>query len=351
MPKKKKNKKAPEVKKGTNGAGTRALETAITQLKKKHGENVINWLSNVQTTPLEIISTGCLALDNALGVGGVARGRIYEFYGPQSSGKSTLAYSIIREAVKKGLKTVFVDAEHTLDKRLVAKMGAAPEHIILVQGYTGEDNLDIAETLIATGEVAICVIDSISALQPLAEANLESFSNNTMGAHPRLMSRMCRTFTPLVSRTKTTFILINQLRANMSGYGPTETTSGGNALKHHTTAKIRVLGGTSKAKRLINEEGAVVGHRVEFEVVRNKLGPPFRTAAADLVYGEGFNRASELLDLGVDMGLIDQSGAWFSLNGEKIGQGRVKAISFISNDEAARAFLNAEVEKILGLAQ
>lgn len=200
-------------------SGRKAVDIAMKRIRKKFGDEVVSWVSEVQTKKRGIISTSSLAIDAALGVGGVARGRIYELYGPNASGKTTLALLIIKEAIKQGHRAVFIDAEHTLDKGLLEAMDIDPDKIVITRGYTGEDNLDIAESLMATGEFAVCVIDSISALQPAAEANLESFSDNTMGLQPRLMSRMCRTFTSLASRTDTALLLINQIRANIGGYG------------------------------------------------------------------------------------------------------------------------------------
>ena len=196
-------------------AGTKAIEIAMKSIRKKFGDETVNWVSEVQTSKRDVISTTSLQLDSALGVGGITRGRIYEFYGPNASGKTTLALLVIKEAIAQGHRALFIDAEHTLDKKLLVSMDIDPAKIVVTRGYTGEDNLDIAESLIATGEFAVCVIDSISALQPAAGANLESFSDNTMGLQPRLMARMCRTFTSLVSRTNTALILINQIRANI----------------------------------------------------------------------------------------------------------------------------------------
>jgi len=330
-------------------SGKKAIDIALKSIRKKFGDEVVQWVSDVPKDGREIISTTSLGIDSALGVGGISRGRIYEFYGPNASGKTTLALLVIKAAIAKGHKALFIDAEHTLDPSLLASMGIDPEKIMVITGYTGEDNLDIAETFMATGEFAICVIDSVSALQPAAEANLESFSDNTMGLQPRLMSRMCRTFTSLSARTKTTLILINQIRANIGGYGNPETTSGGNAIQHHVTGRVRVTGGGVKSRQLKNSKGEVVGHRMSVEITKNKLAPPFRSCEVELIYGKGFNIDGEILDLGVDMGFIDQAGSYFKIDGETIGQGRTKAMETIATDEKIRNTLSAQIRGMLGM--
>ena len=263
---------------------------------------------------------------------------------------TTLALSIIREAQNAGGSAIFVDAEHALDMGLVEKMGLDISRIALVRGYTGEQNLDVAEALMSTGVFDICVIDSVAALQPSAEANLKSFNDNTMGLHPRLMARMCRTFTSLSSRTQTAFVLINQVRANMSGYGNPKTTAGGFALRHHMSGRIQISGGGTKSSNILSSTGLVIGHRIGFKVVKNKLGPPFREAETDLIYGKGFHREAELLDLGVEMGFVDQAGAWFSVEEEKIGQGRAKAVQTIVDNNTLREELQENVCGVLGLS-
>jgi recombination protein RecA len=227
-------------------------------------------------------------------------------------------------------------------------MGIDVDKLVIVQGYTGEENLDLTKTLMATGNFDVIVVDSISALQPAAEANLESFDKQTMGLHPRLMSRMCRDLTPIAARTNTALLLINQIRSNISGYGNPETTAGGNALRHYYTGRVRVTGGSVKSRQITNSKGDVVGHRVTFEITKNKLAPPFRKADTDLIYGTGFHLEGELLDLGVDMGFIDQAGAWFSYEGDKLGQGREKAVRAITESEDIKAKLLHDVKVVLG---
>ncbi len=332
-----------------SASGMKAIEIAMKSIRKKFGDETVSWVSEVQTSKRDIISTSSLSLDSALGVGGIASGRIYEFYGPNASGKTTLALLVIKEAIKQGHRCLFIDAEHTLDKNLLVSMGIDPKMIIVTRGYTGEDNLDIAERLIATGEFAVCVIDSISALQPAAEANLESFSDQTMGLQPRLMSRMCRTFTSLVSRTNTALILINQIRANIGGYGNPETVSGGNAIQHHVSGRLRITGGGVKGRQIKNGKGDVIGHRMTIEVTNNTLAAPYRSADVELMYGHGFNIEGEILDLGIDMGFIDQAGSYFKINGESIGQGRARAIETITKDPALRQGLLTNIKAVLGM--
>jgi len=352
MPKKKKiaePKPTPVVEKDP-GKGSKAIDVAIKALKKKFGPEVVEWLGKRPEKERGIISTGSIGLDSALGVGGLVKGRIYELYGPPSGGKTTLAFAIMKELQKTGGKTLFVDAEHAMDEKLMVKMGLDMSLIVDVRGYTGEDNLDLAKTLIATGEFDLCVIDSVSALQPAAEANLESFGDQTMGLHPRLMSRMSRDLTPRCARTDTALVLINQIRANLSGYGKKEMTSGGNALRHHITGKIRVSGGGTKASNILDGKGEVVGHKVSFEITKNKLASPFRKAEVDLKYGVGFDVTGELVDLGVDMGFVDRAGAWYSYNGDQIGQGRAKAVQFLAENPDTLKALRSDVVGMLGFS-
>lgn len=330
--------------------GEKALSSALSMLKKNHGDAVISWLSEAPEDKKVIIPTGSLRLDIALGVGGITLGRFWEFYGPQQSGKTTLSFSVIKQAIKLGHKALFVDAEHTLDRSLLVKMGIDIDKIMIVDAYNAEEILDITGSLMSTGQFSICVIDSVSALQPTAEANLESFGDNpAMGAHPRLMAKMCRTFVPLAAKTNTGLLLINQIRANLGGYGNTETVSGGNALSHAWSGRIRVSNGGVKTHRILDKQGMAIGHTVKFEVTKNKLAVPFREAEVDLIWGRGFQLDGEIVDTAVEMGFIDQAGAWFSRNGEKIGQGRANVIEAVSKDKALKKELLGEISKLLSL--
>ncbi len=352
MAKKKAEAVEPKEVTDSNGAdgSAKAVEVAMRALKKRFGDGVVDWFSDAPAVRSRtVIPTGSLGLDAALGVGGIVLGRLYELYGTNQSGKTTLAISIIREAIKQGRKAIWVDAERTLDDSLLEKMGVDRSKIVIIKAFTGEDNLDAAEALMATGEFSLCVIDSIGALQPASEANLETFSDNTMGVHPRLMSRMCRSFTPLADSTNTGLLLINQIRANL-GYGAHEITPGGNALQHHLSGRIKVHGGGLKSKHIKNEHGDVIGHRVSFEITKNKLSMPFRTTEVDLLYGKGFDNVGEVLDYSVDMGLVDLSGAWYSYNGDKIGQGRPKTVAGLAENPELYGKLFADVSRILGIA-
>ncbi len=334
--------KSPEV-------GAKAVEVALKSLSKKFGEGAVTWLSEANESKRVVIPTGSLRLDAALGVGGVTLGRFWEFYGPNASGKTTLTFSIMKQAIKLGHRCIFVDAEHSLDKGLLVKMGLDLSKIAIIDMHTAEDILDATEALISTGEFAVCTIDSISALLPTAEANLESFGENgPMGLHPRLMSKMSRALVPLASKTNTGLFLINQIRSNLGGYGNPETTTGGNALQHYYSGRIRVSGGGVKSRQILDSNGDAIGHKMKFEITKNKLAAPFREAEVDLIWGQGFQLDGEIVDMSVEMGFIDQAGAWFSRNGEKLGQGRAKAVEAVAQNKDLKKELLSEISKMLG---
>jgi recombination protein RecA len=327
----------------------KAVEVAMRSLRKKFGDSVVNWISDGPAASKRVVvPTGSLSIDSALGVGGLVLGRMYEFFGSNASGKSTLAFSTIKEAIKLGMKAIYIDAERSLDEKLLKDMGVDPSKVVIIKGFTAEDNLDAAELLMATGEFAICVVDSVSALQPSAEANLQSFSDNTMGLHPRLMSRMCRTFAPLADKMNVAIILINQIRANL-GYGASETSSGGNAIQHFISGRIKVSGGGVKSRHIKNEKGEPIGHRASFDVLKNKLAVPFRSAEVDLIWGKGFDNFAETLDLAVDMGFVDLAGSWFSYNGERLGQGRSSIVEMFRTNQELYTTIRKQVSGILGL--
>ncbi len=334
----------------TPESGAKAVEVALKALTKQYGANAVNWLSQAPENKKTVIPTGSLRLDAALGVGGITLGRFWEFYGPQQSGKTTLSFSVIKQAIKMGHKALFVDAEHTLDKALLVKMGIDISKIAIVDAYNAEEILDITGALISTGEFGLCVIDSISALQPTAEANLESFGDNAaMGLHPRLMAKMCRTFVPIAAKTNTGLLLINQIRSNLGGYGNPETTTGGNALSHAWSGRIRVSNGGVKSHRILDSNGDAIGHKVKFEITKNKLAVPFREAEVDLLWGHGFQLDGEIVDMAVEMGFIDQAGAWFSRNGEKLGQGRANTVAAVAQNKELKKDLLGEISKMLNL--
>ena len=257
-------------------------------------------------------------------------------YWHKNFSKSTLCLSIIREAIKLGHKVIYIDAEHALDTGptgLLAKMGIDTTKIALVKGYTAEDNLDIASSLIATGDFSFCVLDSISSLLPSAVNNLDSFGDQTMMVHPKLMSRMCLEFTPLCSRTNTALLMINQIRVSPMSYGASEVTPGGKAIGHHSSVRIRVSGGGVKSRLLQNSKGHAIGQRVTFEITKNKMSAPFRKTEAELIFGKGFSREGDVFDLAVEMGYIDKAGSWFSFNDIKLGQGKEKSMQYLEENK------------------
>jgi len=326
-----------------------ALSAALKAMSTRFGDVQMGWVETMPNDKEKVIPTGSLALDNALGVGGVVLGRAYEFFGIPSSGKSTLAYSVLINATKKGYKCLYIDAEHAFDKDLFIKMGGNADKVIVVRGYTGEEQLDIADSLISTGAIDICVFDSVAALVPTAEAEQDSYGDQSMGLHARLMSKMARGLIPLGGRTNTALIFINQLRSSIGNYsGPV--TTGGNAIPYFCSVRISVSGSAEfKSSRIENPKtGLVVGHKVNFRVVKNKMAPPFREASANLIYGVGFDVDSELIDLALDTGLIDQAGAWFTYKDTKL-QGRNGVLKFLKEDAAAKQEILFDVMNILGL--
>lgn len=321
---------------------------------KKYGEDVISPLGKHEDLKIDAVSTGCLALDAALGVGGLALGRLYEIYGPNSSGKSTLAISTCLQAVETGHNVVYVDAEHSLDPKLVRSMGDFVgisrdkiDTIELVQGYTGDENLDIAEMLMKSGEIDVMVVDSVSALLPKDMAEGE-IGDNYIGLLARLMSKACLKLSPIANRTKTLLIFINQIRHNIGKWGDSRTPTGGEALSFYATGRIKVEGGEAKSSRLLDSDGVVIGHTSDFVVVKNKLATPWRTAKINLVYGKGYDFVDEVVNLAIDFGIIEQAGAWFAYNGHKL-QGKDSIISLFRESEADYLELRSKIKSMLGL--
>lgn len=344
-PKKSKNEEVQDKKK------TSSVQVVINSLKNKFGDEVIDWLGKTKEVERQIIPSGSYGLDYCLGVGGYVRGRFYEIFGPESVGKSTLAYSALKEARKLGLKCLYVDAEHTLDKRLLAQMGADPDNIVYVHGYTGEQNLDIAEAIMQTGDIGLCVVDSIAALLPTSEANLASFDDQTIGVHSRLISRMCRVFVPLAAKTSTAVLCINQTRNKIGAYGDPTTTTGGNALKFYCTARIKVSGGHAQSSRITDANGEAVGHRVKVYMEKNKLAVPRREAEADLIYGFGIDTFGEIIDIATDLSILERRGAYYYYEGTNLGQGKPNAINKIKSDPALFSLLEAAVKETAGLGK
>ena len=301
-----------------------SLKEALKNIEKQYGKGAVMVLGNEPVAQLDVISTGSLALDNALGVGGYPKGRIIEIYGPESSGKTTFALHAIAEAQKAGGYAAFIDAEHALDPKYAKALGVNIEDLVLSQPDSGEQALEIAEALIKSGAIDIIVIDSVAALVPEAEINGE-MGDSHVGLQARLMSQAMRKLSGIISKTKCVAIFINQIREKVGVmYGNPETTPGGRALKFYSTIRLDVRRG----EQLKNGSEAV-GNKTVVKVVKNKVAPPFKVAEVEIIYGEGISKIGELIDAAVNLGIINKAGAWFSYNGEKIGQGRENVKAFL----------------------
>ncbi len=317
----------------------KALEAALSQIERAFGKGSIMKLSGDDSSKMDVesISTGSLGLDIALGIGGLPRGRIVEIYGPESSGKTTLALQVIAEAQKLGGTCAIVDAEHALDPSYAKKLGCNVENLLISQPDTGEQALEIADTLVRSGALDVLVIDSVAALVPRAELEGE-MGDSHMGLQARLMSQALRKITGSISRSRTVVIFINQIRMKIGVmFGSPETTTGGNALKFYASVRldIRRIGS-------IKDKEIVTGNETKVKVVKNKMAPPFREVKFDIMYGEGISKMGELIDLGVQANLVEKSGAWFSYDGQRVGQGRENAKQFMrDNPELAAKLENA----------
>ena len=303
----------------------KAVELAITQIERQFGKGSIMRLGGAdKVTDVPVIPTGSLSLNVALGVGGVPRGRIIEIFGPESGGKTTLALHIVAEAQKQNGIAAFIDAEHALDVTYAKKIGVNTDELLISQPDTGEQALEIAETLVRSGALDVLVVDSVAALVPKAELEGE-MGDAQMGLQARLMSQALRKLTGSINKSKTTVIFINQLRMKIGVFfGNPETTTGGNALKFYATMRLDIRKTTS-----LKQGQEIIGMRTKVKVVKNKLAPPFRETEFDIIFGEGISKEGDLIDLGVDNGIVEKSGAWYSYKGERIGQGRDNSKQFL----------------------
>lgn len=302
----------------------KALDAALSQIERAFGKGSIMRLGQNTNIDIEAISTGSLGIDIALGIGGLPKGRIIEIYGPESSGKTTLALSVIAQAQKKNGTCAFIDAEHALDPSYAKKIGVDIDNLLISQPDAGEQALEIADTLVRSGAIDVLVVDSVAALVPKAELEGE-MGDSHMGLQARLMSQALRKLTSTVSRSNTLIIFINQIRMKIGVmFGNPETTTGGNALKFYASVRMDI-----RRVGAIKDKEDVIGSQTRVKIVKNKVAPPFKTVDFDIMYGEGISKTGELIDLGVKAGLVEKSGAWFSYKGEKLGQGRENAKIFL----------------------
>ena len=322
----------------------KALDAALGQIERAFGKGSIMRLGARPNIETEVVSTGSLGLDIALGIGGVPKGRVVEIFGPESSGKTTLALHVVAEAQKAGGTCAFVDAEHALDPSYARKLGVDVDELLISQPDAGEQALEIADTLVRSGAVDVLVIDSVAALVPRAELEGE-MGDSHVGLQARLMSQALRKLTSSISRSNTLVIFINQIRLKIGVmFGNPETTTGGNALKFYSSVRldIRRIGA-------IKDRDNVVGNQTRVKVVKNKLAPPFKTVEFDIMYGEGISKTGELLDLGVQANVVEKSGAWFSHDGQRIGQGRENAKNFLREHPEMAETIEAKVRQNAGL--
>ena len=329
----------------SSGERSKAIDLALSQIEKQFGKGSIMRLGSSETVAnIGVIPTGSFSFDAALGVGGVPRGRVVEIFGPESSGKTTLALHVIAEAQKRGGMAAFVDAEHALDAAYSRKLGVDVDNLLVSQPDTGEQALEIAEMLVRSGGLDVCVIDSVAALVPKAELSGE-MGDSHMGLQARLMSQALRKLTGIVSKSNTCLIFINQIREKIGVmFGNPETTTGGRALKFYASVRVDV-----RRIGAIRDGDTFKGNRTKVKVVKNKVAAPFREAEFDIIYGLGISKEGDLLDLGVNKGLIEKSGAWYSIKGERMGQGRDNARQFLQDNVDIRTQLEEALRQALNI--
>ena len=324
----------------------KTLDQVLSDIEKQFGKGSIMKLGENSHLNVDAISSGCLALDIALGVGGYPKGRIIEIYGPESSGKTTFALQAIAEHQKLGGRAAFIDAEHALDPVYAKKLGVNIDELLLSQPDTGEQALEICDALVKSNAISIIVIDSVAALVPQAEIDGE-MGDSHVGLQARLMSQALRKLNGTISKTNTTVIFINQLREKVGVmFGNPETTTGGRALKFYSSIRLEI-----RKKEQLKLGDGVVGNRTTIKVVKNKVAPPFRSCEADIMYGEGVSREGEIVDLGVDAGILEKSGAWFSYNGEKLGQGKENVKLLLKENTKLRDELEQKIREFYGIAK
>jgi recombination protein RecA len=327
-----------------NSEKTRAIDAAVSQIERAFGKGSIMRLGQRETVETEAVSTGSIGLDIALGIGGLPRGRVVEIYGPESSGKTTLALHAIAEAQKKGGVCAFIDAEHALDPVYARKLGVSIDDLLISQPDAGEQALEIADTLVRSGAVDVLVVDSVAALVPRAELEGE-MGDSHVGLQARLMSQALRKLTGSVSRSRTMIIFINQIRMKIGVmFGNPETTTGGNALKFYASVRLEI-----RRIGAIKDRDEVVGNQTRVKVVKNKLAPPFKMVEFDIMYGEGISKTGELLDLGIKAGIVEKSGSWFSYGSERIGQGRENAKQYLKDRPERAGEIEAKIRQNAGL--
>ena len=326
-------------------ARAEALNTALSTIERKYGRGAVMKLSDDVKMDVQVIPTGSIGLDLALGVGGIPRGRVTEIFGPESSGKTTLTLHIIAECQKLGGTCAFVDAEHALDVVYARRLGVNTDELLISQPDYGEQALDIADMLVRSGAVDLVVIDSVAALIPQAELDGD-MGETQVGGHARLMSHAMRRLTGTIHKSRTSVIFINQIRMKIgvTGYGSPETTTGGNALKFYSSVRMDI-----RRMQTLKDKDEAFGSRTRVKVVKNKVSPPFRTATFDILYGQGISRSGELIDLGVEAGIIEQSGSWFAFGQEKLGQGREKVRLLLDENPELRGRIEASVAEFLGM--